>query len=59
MKEGKATAAQLLGDLEGLYYDIDDYEGDDEGTYQVECKIRALKKQYDALTPKEKEEARV
>ena len=42
---------QILGELECLYYELDDYRGDDEGTYQVECKIRSLRRQLAALTP--------
>ena len=50
-----ATASEILGDLEALDFELDDFAGDEEGAYQVDCKIRELRKRYEALTQKKGE----
>ena len=43
------TYESYHGVLEGMYYEMEDYEicGDEEGSYQVQCRIWDFEKRYE------------
>ena len=49
------TAAEILGEMESLGFELDCYADDPEGSYQIKCKLEDLRRMYDDLRASERE----